>query len=297
MNSKPKRRLGRFVLSVLIAAVVAVAFWTVILMIFEEQFIYFPFPYDEEDYKPAQRLLKAQDIWFHADDGVKLHAWFVPADRPIATLVMSHGNAGNLAHRYELLKRLQSVGLSTFIYDYRGYGLSNGSPNEEGVYKDGVAAFDAALKVAGVDSLPVILFGTSLGGAVAVDVATQRQADGLILEATFTSARDMAETLYPFLPVKYLLRTGFNSVEKIKAIHIPLLSIHGERDSIVPKRLGFALYLAANHPKAFYEIPGADHNDTFLVGGQTYLEYIRNFAQSLSKKAVNAHTGKPNRYL
>ncbi len=265
----------------LIALVVAIGFWSIVLMIFEESFIYFPYPYKENEYLPAQQAIRANDHWFTTEDGVKLHAWFVPSQHPIATLVMSHGNAGNISHRHELLRRLQHAGLNTFIYDYRGYGLSEGKPNEDGVYKDGRAAFDAAVRIQGVDSLPIILFGTSLGGAVAVDVALHRRADGLILEATFTSAKDMARAVYPFLPVQFFIRSEFNSIEKIQKIHLPLLVMHGERDAIVPKSLGKQLYFAANNPKAFHEIPGADHNDTFIVGGDLYLEWIRNYAQSL----------------
>lgn len=280
-------RIKRFIRSVLIALVVAIAFWTIILMIFEESFIYFPYPYKEDDYLPAKQSLRADDHWFTTEDGVKLHAWFVPSQLPIATLVMSHGNAGNISHRYELLRRLQHAGFNTFIYDYRGYGLSEGKPNEEGVYRDGRAAFDAAVKIQGVDSLPIILFGTSLGGAVAIDVALHRPAAGLIVEATFTSAKDMARVLYPFLPAQFFIRSEFNSVEKIKEIHLPLLVMHGEHDNIIPNGLGKQLYFAANNPKAFYEIPGADHNNTFLVGGEKYLEWITNYTLSLRQPHPN----------
>lgn len=289
MSSAYVRTL-RVLRSAVIALVVAVGFWTIILMIFEEDFIYFPSPYDEQEYRSARELLHATDQRFTAEDGTELHGWFVPAQEPIATLVMSHGNAGNISHRVELLRRLQRVGLQTFIYDYRGYGLSRGRPSEEGIYADGRAAFDAARAIAGVDSLPIILFGTSLGGPVAVDVALHRPADGLILEATFPSAKAMARELYPFLPVQFLLRSDFSSISKIGRVHIPVLFLHGTDDEIVPIQLGKQLFEAANEPKVFYEIPGAHHNDTFLVGGAPYLERIRDFALSLKS---GAHGSKP----
>jgi fermentation-respiration switch protein FrsA (DUF1100 family) len=279
-------RLLTFVRSGAIAAVVAIGFWTFILMIFEEQFIYFPSPHDEREYRGARELVRAQDYWFVAEDGVKLHGWFVPAHDPVGTLVISHGNAGNISHRGELLRRLQQAGFNSFIYDYRGYGKSEGKPHEDGVYRDGRAAFDLAASIGGVDDLPIILFGTSLGGAVAVDVALHRRASGLIVEATFPSARAVAKVLYPFLPVQFLMRSEFSSIEKIRKITIPLLVIHGERDEIIPLELGRELYEAANQPKTLYSIPEAGHNDTFLAGGEAYLKRIRDFASTLKLQSV-----------
>lgn len=267
----------RFLRSVVIALAVAVAFWMIVLTFFEEKFIYFPSPYPEGLYHAVPRSLHVQDHWFTAEDGVRLHAWFVPRDSSVATLVMSHGNAGNLSHRVDLLMRLKSAGFSIFIYDYRGYGRSEGTPSEDGIYLDGRAAFDYAGTIPGVSADRLVLFGTSLGSAVAVDVATHRQPAALILETPFTSARDMAAALYPYLPVRYVLRTKFESDRKILSLSLPLLVIHGTEDSIVPIGLGRKLYDAARGPKEFYEIPGAGHNDTFAVGGREYQHRIREF--------------------
>ena len=260
-----------------VAAAAALIFWTIVLMSFENRFIYFPDKYPKGAYDQASSIPNLRDCWVTAEDGVKLHGWFAPAESSKATLVISHGNAGNISHRYLLMRSLVRHKFNVLMYDYRGYGRSEGTPTEEGVYEDGRAFFDYALTLPEVNPQRVILWGTSLGGAVAVDVATQRPAAGLILESTFTSAKDVASILYSFLPVQFFLRSNFNSIEKIRALNIPTLIIHGEHDSIIPIGLGRKLFNAANEPKEFYEIPGADHNDTFFVGGEEYFNRIDRF--------------------
>jgi fermentation-respiration switch protein FrsA (DUF1100 family) len=273
----------RFARQILIGVIAAVAFWTLLFMLFEERFIFFPSSYPDGYYEEARSLPYIEDCWFLAEDGVKLHGWFARRDSAIATLVISHGNAGNLSHRLPVIKTFRDLGFNVFLYDYRGYGRSEGSPDETGVYRDGRAAFDYVINRTDVDPTNVILFGTSLGGAVAVDVALDRPAAGLILESTFSSATDVARTAYPFLPAQFLLRSKFDSAEKIRSIHIPLLVLHGDRDRIIPISLGRKLFEAANEPKTFFVVPGADHNDIFWVGGRAYLEQIRNFALALNR--------------
>ncbi|MEX0602220.1 MAG: alpha/beta fold hydrolase, partial [Bacteroidota bacterium] len=187
------RKVFPFIRSLAIAAVAAILFWTLILMVFEEHFIYFPTGYPGGLYDQVPPTLGVEDHWFTAEDGVRLHGWLVRHETPVATLIMAHGNAGNISHRLDLIRRLRQTGFTVFIFDYRGYGRSEGSPGESGVYKDGRAAFDHVVRLEGIDSARIILFGTSLGGAVATDVATQRPGSALILESTFTSARDMAK--------------------------------------------------------------------------------------------------------
>lgn len=280
----PSQAALRFLRQLFIAALIAVFLWTVLLMLFEERFIFFPSTYPDGDYEDAAAVKNLEDCWFTAEDGVKLHGWFARADTPIATLVMAHGNAGNLSHRLPMITALRDVGFHVFMFDYRGYGRSEGSPNEEGVYRDGRAAFDYVAARNDVDSASIILLGTSLGGAVAVDVATHRKTAGLVLESTFSSAKDVARVAYPFLPAQFIMRSEFDSEEKIRTIRIPTLFIHGDQDSIIPISLGRKLFNAANEPKQFHTILGADHNDIFWVGGKEYLDVIRSFAPSLKQQ-------------
>jgi fermentation-respiration switch protein FrsA (DUF1100 family) len=284
INLNPKILLRQ----ILIAVVVAIALWTLVAMIFENKFIYFPSQYPHGLYEEARFIPHLTECWMTTEDGVKIHGWFTPADSAIATVVIAHGNAGNISHRIDFVRRLQQIHFNVMIFDYRGYGKSEGSPDEAGVYRDGRAAFDYVVRLPGVDARKIILWGTSLGGAVAVDVALHRQAAGLILESTFSSAKDVARVAYPFLPVQYTLRTKFNSVEKISAIKIPLLQMHGNRDGIIPIKLGRKLFDAAREPKEFYAISGADHNDTYIVGGKEYLERVRAFAvRAVSKREAD----------
>ena len=251
-------------------------------MLFEEKFIYFPDKYPRGIYEDARFIPGLFDCWITSEDGIKIHGWFAPSEPAVATLVMSHGNAGNISHRIEIIRRLQQAGFNVLMFDYRGYGRSEGSPSEAGIYKDGRAAFDYARSQPGVDTSKIILWGTSLGGAVAVDVAAQRPAAALILESTFSSAEDVAKIAYPFLPIHLVLQTRLNSVDKITGIHIPLLFMHGSHDNVIPFELGKKLYEAANEPKEFYIIKGSDHNDTYIVGGNEYFQKVTDFAHRLS---------------
>jgi fermentation-respiration switch protein FrsA (DUF1100 family) len=271
---------------ILVAALASIILWTVVAMIFENKFIYFPSKYPDGIYEDARFIPNLTECWITTDDGVKIHGWFTLADSAIATLVIAHGNAGNISHRIDFIRRLQRIRFNVLMFDYRGYGRSEGSPDEAGVYSDGRAAFDHALQLPGVDAHKIILWGTSLGGAVAVDVALHRPAAGLILESTFSSARDVARVAYPYLPVQFTLRTRFSSIDKIANINIPLFQMHGNRDEIIAFELGKKLFDAAREPKEFYIIDGAGHNDTYIVGGQPYLEAVRRFAiRAVAEKA------------
>lgn len=276
MNRSPKRLLRRLQ-PMIIAIVVSLIFWTLVIMIFEEQFIFFPTVYPEGNYEAEERALRPEDHWFETEDEVRLHGWFLPSADTVGTIILFHGNAGNLSHRGEILRRLHASGFDVFIFDYRGYGRSEGSPTETGVYADARAAVRYVTDLAGVNPRRLFYHGSSLGGAVAIDAALYQQPTAMILESTFSSARDVAASAYPFLPIQFLLRTRFDSDSKIQTLHVPVLFFHGTEDSIIPYRLGRKLFDAANPPKQFIDIPGADHNNLFLVGGNGYLEQIRTF--------------------
>jgi len=206
-----------------------------------------------------------------------LHGWLYKDDDPIATLLWCHGNAGNISHRLDNLAKLTDLPVNVFIFDYRGYGKSSGSPDEEGVYRDAEAAYDYLVKRDDIDPNRIVLFGRSLGGAVAVDLATKRDCAALILESTFTSAKDMARNAFAGLPLDFVIKSKFNSRRKISRLNLPILFLHGTSDDIVPFRLGRDLFQAANEPKEFVEIPGAGHNDTYIIGGPTYFRQIGDF--------------------
>ena len=271
-------RLTRCV-ALAVALVAVVGFALRQTNVLDRHFIFFPERDLEGD--PGQAGLEFEDVFFTASDGVRLHGWFVPAESR-TTLVWFHGNAGNIGHRVDNLSLLhRRTGLSIFIFDYRGYGRSEGDISEEGTYLDGQAALNYVRLEIGRDlETDVILFGRSLGAGVAVEMAVRNRVRGLILESAFSSVRGMAKRVYPLLPsavVASFLKTDYDSLSKIRGVEAPLLVLHGDRDDVVPMEQGLELFEAANEPKCFYTIRGAGHNDTYVVGGDEYFQTLREF--------------------
>ena len=267
----------KFLLSLLLL----ILFFTILLRLFENKFVFFPSKYPEGFWEPQSMGLQTEECFFTTSDSVKLHGWFLPNKNAVATLLWCPGNAGNISDRLHNLGLLAELPLNIFIFDYRGYGKSEGSTTEEGIYLDAQAAYDYLTSRKDINKQKIVIFGRSLGGAVAVDLATRRECAALILESTFTSAKDMARSSFGFLPVHYIIKTKLNSIAKISEIQVPLLMIHGNSDRTVPFKLGKKLFAAANPPKEFYEIDGATHNDTYIVGGQPYFNKILEFIQQL----------------
>jgi len=252
----------------LLVALCAFAGLQVAPLLFEKQLIYFPDPHLE--LTPTDLALSHDEVWLATEDDVRLHAWFLPVPDAAFVVLVCHGNAGNISHRLDRALLLHSkLKSSVLLFDYRGYGKSEGSPDEEGTYADGRAAY-RHLVDRGFAPDRILLFGESLGAAVAVQIAQEQEAAALILEAPFTSIPDMARAVYPFLPLGRWVRTQYDNLAKIRHVKMPLLVLHGTRDRVVPFEQGERLFQAAAEPKRFHAIPGAGHNDTFPVGGDDY---------------------------
>jgi len=231
-----------------------------LMMMLERHLIYFPSVYPEGEWNAE--AIGAEDAFFEAADGVKLHGWYVEHPQPRAHVLFLHGNAGNLTHRDEMLVQWRDQRrCSVFIVDYRGYGRSEGAPSEAGVLADGRAARAWLAQRAGIAEEQVVLLGRSLGGGVAVDMAAADGARAVILESTFTSLPDIAARSFPFLPVRLLMRNRLDSLSKIGDYHGPLLQSHSVDDEVIPYDLGARLFEAANEPKQFIEMQGRGHND------------------------------------
>jgi fermentation-respiration switch protein FrsA (DUF1100 family) len=229
-------------------------------MLFENRMI-FPAPrYPLGDWEPAG--LQREEVHFTSDDGTRLHGWYLGLPEPRGYLLYCHGNGDfvpNLGHYADRLRRRYQ--LSVFVFDYRGYGKSEGRPHEAGVMADARAARQWLASTGNVPISEVILMGRSLGGAVAVELAAQSGARALVLESTFTSMPDVASYHFPWLPVRQIMATRMNSLDKIKEYHGPLLQSHGTEDEIVPFVLGQRLFEAAPGPKQFIPLPGLGHNE------------------------------------
>ncbi len=257
--------------------VLVVSLVIVLVPFLENRVIYHPICYPNGLWNPEAEGLNVEDIWFQSPDGTKLHGWFVPAPEATTTLLWFHGNAGNLSHRAENIQKLKSLGTNIFIFDYRGYGKSEGKPGANGLSKDSQAAYDWLVDSKNISPENIILFGRSLGGVFAAEVASNNHAAGLILESTFTSIRDMSREVMPLLPVYPFLRATFDSEAILKNLTIPKLILHGTEDEIIPYRLGRALFNSAAEPKEFYDIKGSGHNDTYVTGGEAYFKTLLDF--------------------
>ena len=249
----------------------------------DRYFIYFPDSEITQD--PGDRGLEFEDVTFTASDGVALHGWFVPGGAQAATIwVWFHGNAGNISNRVDNLAEVhQRLGVSVFIFDYRGYGRSEGTASEEGTYLDAEAAV-AYLRsrddVDDVDDGRLVLFGRSLGCAVAAETALRTEVSALVLESGFTSIQAMAQRHYSYLPgIGRVVQTRYDCLAKVRDVRVPVMVLHGDRDDIVPHEMGRELFEAATEPKRFYTIEGAGHNDTYLAGGPAYYDALESFLE------------------
>jgi len=216
------------------------------------------------------------DVNFETADGLSLHGWYVYADNSRGTVLFLHGNAGNISHRLDSIAIFHELGLDTFIIDYRGYGQSEGKPGEEGTYRDAEAAWEYLVTERGEDPARIVVFGRSIGGAVATWLATKYKPAALIVESSFTSAVEMAARLYPFMPVRLISRLRYPVIDFVANITCPVLIVHSRDDEIIPFAMGEALYEAAPAPKAFLELAG-DHNNGFLLFRDRYRQKLAEF--------------------
>ena len=246
----------------------------------EHMFLYFP---DRQIIMtPATMRLEFEDVYFSAADGTKLHGWYLPGEVGQPLVVFCHGNAGNISHRVDNLRLLREQGLAVFIFDYRGYGQSDGKASEQGTYSDMRGALNW-LNEKGWTTDRMIYFGRSVGAGIALQLAIEEPPAGLILESPFTSIRAMGQHHYPllWLLAGWALEARYDNMAKIGQLKTALLIFHGDRDEIIPQQMGRELFEQAPQPKRFYSIPRAGHNDTYDVGGEQYWQQWKNFVGEL----------------
>ncbi len=231
---------------------------------------------------PGDRGMAYEEVTFEAADGVRLAAWYVPSEAGRGIVLFSHGNGGNISYNLPFVEILHRVGLSTFIYDYRGYGRSQGSPSEEGTYRDAAGAWRYLTESRKVPAGQIFLYGQSLGGPIAAKLARENAPAALILDSAFTSFVDIAGHHYPFLPVRWLSRFEYNTLEHVRNVRCPVLVIHSPDDEIEPFGQGVALYEAAPEPKAFIKLRGG-HNDALLLSVGAYREGIDGFLKRIGR--------------
>lgn len=265
-------------LQFLLLLLFALALFALLLRWREASMIYYPMR--EIEATPHQAGLKFEDVWLTTSDGVKIHGWYLPGTGTAATAILFlHGNAGNISHRLEKLAIFHNLGVSTLIIDYRGYGRSEPrQPDERGTYRDAQAAYDWLVK----RHSRIVLYGESLGSAVAVDLAVKVPVGGIVLEEPFTSVADVGQKMFPFLPVRLIAKTKYDSLSKMPKLRAPLLILHSRDDEMFPMSYAQRLLAAAPEPKRLIELRGS-HNDAFLVSAPVYRQALAEFLASQAR--------------
>jgi len=260
-------------MKIMLAIVLVVASLYVLVRYLEKHSVFYPAK--TIDIMPDRFGMAYEDVYLTTEDHVKINGWLIKNPSAKSTLLFLHGNAGNIGDRLTKLKFFHEMGVNVFIIDYRGYGHSEGVPTEEGVYRDGRAALDYLRQREDLKGVPVILYGGSLGGAVAIDVATHDQAQGLIIDSSFPSAAAMSRIIYPMIPT-FFMDIKFDSESKVKSLAMPKLFMHSVEDRTIPIAMGQRLFKAAAGPKEFVELTGG-HNDAHVECKELFLGAIQTF--------------------
>jgi fermentation-respiration switch protein FrsA (DUF1100 family) len=250
----------------------------IFLFFWQDRMVYYPMKQMEGT--PADVGLHYREIELVTPDGVRLSAWYVGTGNTQDVLLFCHGNAGNISHRLKSLSIFHNLGLNILLFDYRGYGKSGGKPSEQGTYLDAETAWRYLVEKEKIPAERILLFGRSLGGAVAAYLASKVNARALILESTFTSIPDVGAEAYPFFPVRLLSRYRYNTLELLPGITIPVLVVHSPDDEIISFDHGKSLFEAANEPKYFLNIFGG-HNVGFTDSGSIYTDGLKEFLARL----------------
>jgi fermentation-respiration switch protein FrsA (DUF1100 family) len=238
------------------------------LKLLETKLLYHPTPASREWLAPPNS--RVQDVTLPIPDGSAVHAWWCPREDSCGAVLYCHGNAGNLSHRCSAIADLQTwLKTSVLIFDYPGFGKSEGKPTEQGCYAAADAAYDWLVSQQRIPPGLIMLYGGSLGGGVAVELASRRDHRALVLINTFTSAPDVGKAMYPWLPVRWVMRNRFDNLEKIGRCRRPVFIAHATADQIVPFEMGVKLFQAANEPKVFFPMEGRKHDDA--LAGEVYV--------------------------
>jgi fermentation-respiration switch protein FrsA (DUF1100 family) len=278
-----------------IAVVLFIAYLGLGLVLYLMQSVFLYGPTREITYTPDDLGLDFESVAFKTGDGLKLTGWYVPAENSKLTILFCHGNGGNMMHYLDSINIFCDLGLNCFIFDYRGYGSSEGKPNEEGTYLDAAAAYKWLTEEKKVSPDDIIVFGRSLGGTIAAQLAGKVEVSALLIESSFTSYVDIGRKFYPYMPIRWFARFSYRTIDYVKQVHCPVMIIHSRNDEIVPFVFGLELYEAANEPKELVEIFGS-HNDGFLVSSEIYknawVRWLKFLKEYKSKAAPMGAAGR-----
>jgi len=268
--------------NILVSVAITYAVVVALVFVFQDRLVYFPGAARELVATPQAYGLEYESLDIRTADGETLHGWWIPA--PVAArnqrgiVLLFHGNAGNISHRLDYAQLFTRLGYACLLVDYRGYGKSSGSPDEEGTYRDALAAWQWLTQARGAKGGDIVIAGESLGGGVATWLALRHPPRALLLMSTFTSIPDMAAGIYPFLPVRLIARISYDNLANIRQIKTPVLVAHSSQDDVVPFAHGQALFAAANEPKQFLEMRGG-HNEGFIFAREEWAGAVAAFLE------------------
>ena len=265
----------------LLAAIVYVAV-VALVYLFQSRLLYFPEIGREAPTTPRTVGLAFEEVWLDVEPQVKLHAWYVPRIEPKGVALILHGNAGSIALRVDWLRMFHDMGYASLVVDYRGYGRSTGSPSEQGTYADAQAAWDHLVRERGYAARDIVILGESLGGSIAAWLAARAAPRALVLQAAFTSVPDVAASVYPFLPVRWISRFSYDTRGSLRDVAAPVFVAHSRADEIIPFRHGQSLYEAARQPKRFLELSGG-HNEGFIFARREWIESLAAFLDEAAR--------------
>ncbi|HUF18155.1 MAG TPA: alpha/beta hydrolase [Thermoanaerobaculia bacterium] len=268
----------RIGITIIVVLVLAFGVLALIANTLKRASLFFPERYPGGYWDTERLPVKPIEAWVTTSDGVKLHFWTFESPRqPAPLLIWFHGNGGNLSYRADTASELARRGISTVTFDYRGYGRSEGNPTEHGLYNDSVAAYDYAIDELGVAPRHIVLYGESLGGPYAAHVAAKRGGRGVIVENSFPSLVSMARLAYPNLPFSFFVNRSLRTTDYLNEAGVPVLVMHGKRDSIIPYRLGVELFEGLEVPRTFFTSETADHSEIAMIEGDRYYRAIEEF--------------------
>jgi fermentation-respiration switch protein FrsA (DUF1100 family) len=264
------KKLARMIWTLLIAVVVFYILICIYIYFAQEKMVFYPT--NDVALTPERVSLDYEEFFLNAGEKDSICAWFFPKSVNYLThktILFANGNAGNMSYRLETILFLNKLGANVLMFDYRGYWKSSGKPSEQATYEDITASYKWLVEVKGIRPENIILFGRSLGGAVAIDLAARVNCGGLIVESSFTSTGAMASHVFPFFPVGFLSKYKYDSLSKIKSVNCPVLVTHSPDDEIIPFGMGQVLFDEAREPKQFVQISGG-HNDREYLSDSTY---------------------------
>jgi len=265
---------------------VAIGYLVTAMLLYALQSRMLYFPQREISMTPADVRLDYEPVTFAADDDTQISAWWVPAERSKATVLFCHGNAGNISHRLATLAVFNRLAFSTLIFDYRGYGQSEGKPTEEGTYLDAEAAWRYLTDKRGIAPGRIVIYGRSLGGAVAAHLAADVAPAALIVDSSFTSVPDRAAEMLPIFPIRLLCSFSYDTRSYLRRAQCPVMIVHSRDDEMMPFRHGRRLFEAANEPKELVERYGG-HNDGFTSSPSRVLTRLENFITEAVERQDN----------